>query len=385
MLFREIPIRSALMRPQATVSRIILVLLVTFLVRSAGFSAPSIVTNFPGIGQTAYNPPDPTIAAGASNVIAMVNSTFTIYTKSGGSAYTTTLANWFAPVNPPGTPFQPKIVYDPNGGHWIMLALASGNPKRSSYLVSVSSNSNPVGVWFLWNLDAGLDQSTASGNTADSPGLGYDDDAIYITSNQYDSHSNFQYAKLRIISKSQLYSGSAVTWWDFWNQTDANGVSVFGWKPAQAQSTLKGNYLVDTDASGSNYVTLWKVTNPLNTNPGPTLTRQATLAVQPYSLPSNAAQQGGIATINTGDCRAQELQFQNGKLVAAFTEGYNWGGGPVSALRTLVLNASNNSVDVDNRFGGDQAWYYYPAIVRDPAGNMAMIFSRSAANEYAGA
>src|SRR5437870_4463001 len=198
MLFREIPIRSALMRPQATVSRIILVLLVIFLVRSAGFSAPSIITNFPGIGQTAYNPPDPTIAAGASNVIAMVNSTFTISTKSGSSVYNSSLANWFAPVSPPGTPFQPKIVYDPNGGHWIMLALASGNPRRSSYLVSVSSNSNPVGVWFLWNLDAGLDQSTASGNTADSPGLGYDDDAIYITSNQYDSHSNFQYAKLRI-------------------------------------------------------------------------------------------------------------------------------------------------------------------------------------------
>ena len=27
----------------------------------------------------------------------------------------------------------------------------------------------------------------------------------------------------------------------------------------------------------------------------------------------------------------QEVQYQNGKLVTAFTEGYNWGGGAVSA------------------------------------------------------
>src|SRR5207302_4461606 len=98
------------------------------------------------------------------------------------------------------------------------------------------------------------------------------DEAIYITSNQYDSHSNFQYAKLRIIPKSLLYTGSTnIKWWDIWNQTNANGASVFGWKPAQAQSALQGNYLIDTRPGGSNYITLWKVTNPLNTNPGPTL------------------------------------------------------------------------------------------------------------------
>src|SRR5207253_955082 len=33
----------------------------------------------------------------------------------------------------------------------------------------------------------------------------------------------------------------------------------------------------------------------------------------------------------------------------------------------------------------DNVWYYYPAIIRDPAGNMAMVFNRSGANEYIGA
>jgi hypothetical protein len=383
MPYKGSSLLTSLMRSEGGFAKLIPGLLITFVVHW-GYSALPIGTNFAGIAQTAYTPPDPSIAVGPSHIVAAVNSTFTIYTKTGNSSYSSSLANWFAPANPPGTPFQPKLVYDANGGHWIMLALASGNPRRSSYLISVSSNSNPIGVWWLWNIDAGLDQSTASGNTADSPGLGYDDEAIYITSNQYDSHDDFQYAKVRIIPKSQLYTGSGVTWRDFWNQTNANGLTVFGWKPAQAQSALNGNYLIDTRPNGSNYVTLWKVTNPVSTNPGPTLTRQATLSVQSYSAPNDAAQSGGNAVMNTGDCRAQEVQFQQGKLVTAFTEGYDWGGGAVSAIRTLVLDPANNSVNVDNRFGSNAFWFYYPAIVRDSAGNMAMVCNRSGSNEYAG-
>src|SRR5262249_6946870 len=91
-----------------------------------------------------------------------------------------------------------------------------------------------------------------------------------------------------------------------------------------------------------------------------------------------------IATINTGDCRAQEVQFQNGKLVTAFTEGFNWGNGAVSALRTLVVDASNSIVNVDNRYGADKSWHFYPAIVRDSSGNMAMVFDRSGTNEFTG-
>ena len=361
--------------------------LVGLLISLEAHSAPLLVTNFAGIAQTPYNPADPIIAAGPSNLVVLVNSTIAVYTKSGGNVGSSTLASFFSPVSPPGVPYDPKVVYDAKAGHWVMLALANGNPRTSSYLIAVSTNSSPIN-WWIWNLDAGLDQNTASGLIAYGPGLGYDsDEAVYITSSQFDTHNNFQYSKLRIIPKSLVYSGGAVgsaNWRDFWNQTNANGSIVFGWRPAQAQSTIAGNYLVNTQPGGSNYITLWRVTNPLSTN-GPTLTRQATLTLQPYSTPPDASQQGGTAVLNTGDCSVQEAQYQNGKLVTAFTEGYNWGGGSVSAVRTLVLDAASSTVNVDRRFGVDKLWHYYPAIVRDQAGNMAMVFNRSGTNEYAGA
>src|SRR5204863_8301963 len=139
MQLREFSRCTSLVRAGALLPKVILSLLISLLLHLSGYSAPPMATNFAGIAQTPYTPPDPVIAVGPSNVVAVVNSIFTIYNKSGTNLYSSTLANWFASVNPPGTPFQPKIVYDAGGGHWVMLALASGNPRRSSYMISVSS------------------------------------------------------------------------------------------------------------------------------------------------------------------------------------------------------------------------------------------------------
>ena len=126
-------------------------------------------------------------------------------------------------------------------------------------------------------------------------------------------------------------------------------------------------------------MTLWRLTNPLTT---PSLVRQATLAIGTYPAPSNALQFGGNDLIDVGDCRTQEVIYQNGKLVTAFSVGHNWGGGNVSAIRTLVVDAATNALDFNMIFGADQLWYFYPAIVRDANGNLALVFNRSNASEY---
>ena len=46
-------------------------------------------------------------------------------------------------------------------------------------------------------------------NWGDYPGLGYNDAAIFINANQYSINNNsFQYAKVRVLSKAQLFSGA---------------------------------------------------------------------------------------------------------------------------------------------------------------------------------
>ena len=139
--------------------------------------------------------------------------------------------------------------------------------------------------------------------------------------------------------------------------------------------------LANTRSSGGSAITVWRLTNPLASPP--TLVRQATVSIGSYSLPPNAVQLNGSDLIDVADCRTQELWYQQGILVTAFSEAYNWGSGNVSALRTLVIESVSNNIELNARFGADSFWYFYPAMIRDSAGNLGLAFNRSGGSEYA--
>jgi hypothetical protein len=328
------------------------------------------------------------MAAGPSHLLVAVNSGFEIYNKAGGRQYTVTFGQWFSSLNPPSSIFDPKVVYDAHASRWVIVVLAvDDDTQRSYYLVSVSDDGDPIGHWWNWKLDAGLNGSTGSGLWADFPGLGYDSaQAVYLTSNQYTFPTDdafFQYAKIRVLYKSQLYwngSGQSLSWWDFWDLPDADGTPSFTVKPAQAGSPLAGEYFLNTRPLGGNAVTLWRMTNPLGSPPS--FVRQATVSVGAYSPPPAASQANSFERVDTGDCRTQELWFQRGKLVTAFSEIHNWGSGNVSAIRALEIDSGSSALQVNTTFGANGLSYYYPALTRDRAGNLGLVFNRSGASEY---
>ena len=142
---------------------------------------------------TSAAPPDPVIAAGPNHLVLVVNHTIEIYNKSGTKLQTNTLTNWFSDTQPPppgDDPFDPKVVYDHYSGRWIVLALAKDDEALSSYLISVSQTSDPTGAWYKYNLDATLNGSQSTNYWADFPGLGYDSQAIYLTSDQLTFHTD---------------------------------------------------------------------------------------------------------------------------------------------------------------------------------------------------
>lgn len=341
----------------------------------------NLVQDFEGISSTGWIPPDPVIAVGANDIVLVVNSSWAAYTKTGTLRWSQTLSDWFAPANPPGNIFDPKVIYDHTRDRWVMLALSKNATDSSSYLVSASVTSDPSGSWWLYKLDATKDGGTPTSNWADFPGLGYDDDALYITSNQYTFAGSFQYAKLRILHKDSLFIGAPVPWWDFWDWKNNDGSNVFTWKPAHTFGASL-EYLLNTKSDGWDSVTLWYVTNPLGT---PTLTRDATLPVSTYLVPPNAEQQGDTALIHTGDCRTQDVAVRDGYLYTAFSEGYDWGGGNYRSLvRFLKIDAISDSVMEDISWGSPSFDYYYPNVYPDDQGNATLVFNRSGATEFAG-
>lgn len=355
---------------------------------SPTLEAPSILPIFAGPSCTGWYPPDPIMAVGPSHVLVMVNSSYSIYSKTGGAAlYTTTLTHWFNSVAPSTMKiFNPKCVYDPWGRRYIMLALGMNTKtKESYYLVSVSQTSSAIGTWWVWKLNAGQNGSTTTGNWADYPGLGFDSTgAVFITSNQFSFGSGaFQYSKLRILKKSQLYKGTSLSWHDFWAGKNANNSTVFTWQPAQALSSTSYGWLVNTvSASSGKQLSIWKVTNP--TAATPTLARAGTVAVRSYSAPPDAVQKGGTALIDTGDCRLYGAVYQNGHIYTSTAESFNYGGGATeSAMRLFKLNTASNNATIDETYGGSNYFYYYPAVTVDITGNIYLVFNRSGSTEYA--
>ncbi|HEV8537826.1 MAG TPA: hypothetical protein VGR15_02785, partial [Bacteroidota bacterium] len=343
-----------------------------------GALAPSQGTNFNGMAQNGWIPYDGAMAAGPTHIVDMTNAQWAVYTRAGVNVSTTQFATWWGTSS--GTPFDPKCVYDNASGHFVILATSVGNGLAKMF-VSVSQTSNPTGAWWNYAFDWRLDGTTLTGNWGDYPGLGYDDNAIYINANQYTiSGNSYQYSKVRVLSKAQLYSGAAASYTDFVNLRNADGTSAFTVKPARCLSASASEYLLNTRAGGGSSVTLWRIDNA---PASPTLTRVATVSIGNYTVPPDAKQPGTGQLVATGDCRTQDVVWRNGFVYNGFSEkqGTNRKS-QRSALRYLKIG-STGIVNKDITYTATGIEMYYPAVTSDGSENMYLSFSRSSKTEYA--
>jgi|GEM_PF-6590428 len=347
--------------------------------------APVSSTSFEGISQymddIPYYPPDPVVASSGSEIINAVNDEFNVFDTSGNLLYYDTFQQLYSlPSNTFIT--DPKVLYDPQHGRFIMLTLLiDWYNETSSYLLAVSSDStDPGGSWYCYTINASYDGINPTSNFCDFPGLGYDSLSIFITSNQYDfNYETFQYAKLRVLNKNAIYNSAPSTYYDFWNMKNADNSQVFTLKPAKTIGSSNNEFLLNTDAGGNNYISTWKISYAAGV---PSLNLGATLNIGSYQVPPDAQQLGSIALISTGDCRTQDVVWKNNEMYTAFTEGYNWGGGDVSAIRVLKINTNTWTVDRNIDYGSDNVYYYYPAVTPDNNDNMYLAFNTSSTEQY---
>ncbi|HSD64763.1 MAG TPA: FlgD immunoglobulin-like domain containing protein [Ignavibacteriaceae bacterium] len=348
--------------------------------RSTAF--PFLLKNFEGIPMGNSIPPDPYIAVGPDNVIAIVNTSFRIFDKEGNILKTISADSWFQSVFPASGAFDPKILYDVIDQRWIMVWLQQNdNAHTSSLLLSVSDDSDPLGTWYNWALPANLNGTSNSNTWTDYEGVGYDQNAIYIAGNQWSfpvgGQYIFQYTKIRIIPKAQLYANTAgnVSWNDIWNI----GGSPFTIRPSIMYTTASKYYLVFTPYQG-NYFVLYNITNSLT---NPTLS-SVNVPVTNYFAAPNASQLGGGLQIEVGSRLQNEPKFRDGYLYVAHAVR-NPTNAQYSAIHYVKINVGTNTTAQDYVFGADGYWHFYPSVDVDIDGNIAMAYSRSSLNEYPGA
>jgi len=354
-------------------------------------AAPNLLTNFAGIEDIGTSiPPDPHMAAGPNHVMATVNRQFAIYNKTGTRLKLINAVNWFANVNPDGGPFDPQIVYDHHAARWIMVWISfTANPPRSSLLLSVSDDSDPIGGWCIWRLPGNQNGSTPNTFLNDYEKIGLDANAIYVTANMFDilPPGAFQYVQLRIIPKAQLLGASCgpVTWKDFWDLRNPGDLTepVFTTVPAVTFGTPGTEYFVDVDFINNTgtFMNLWSLTNPLSATPGLTA---ATVPVAAFTEPPNANQLGGgTPLIDVGGRRNRNVVYQNGSVWTAHSVGNATG--QFANARYVKINVNTRTATEDVAFGAANFWHYYPAVQPDGSGNLVMAFTRSGTNEFASA
>jgi hypothetical protein len=363
-------------------------------------AAPGFTASFQSLVQTPWRPPDNTMAVGPNHVMVAVNTDLAVYSKAGALQFKWPNMNaLFGPVLPAGASlFDPRVAYDHYVGRWIVVAAARRNSPAGSWLmIGVSQGTNPAGPYWIWALNATLNGNTATNNWADYPMLGFDTQGIYIVSNMFQFGGGFQYCKLRILSKAELYAGGVgpghvIKWYDFWNLKNPDGSVAFTIQPAVHFRGIGGNppaYMVNAIWPSASKLTLWTLNNPIGHWIGGAASLSASsVACASYDLPPDAQQLGTGVRIETNDSRLLNAVFQYvdnvQRLWTCQTSKYTWGGD--SEARSVVqwyeIDVLAKTVKQQNRYGASGKYYFYPAIQTDISRNAFVVFSRSSSSEY---
>lgn len=347
-----------------------------------------LLNSFLGFNATNAVPPDPTMAAGPDNLIAMVNgfpSWFRIFNKQGNVLKTISAAAWWAPVSPDEYG-DPQILYDHFEGRWVMLVMQvnEGNLTAGN-LIAYSDDSDPLGVWYVYRLDTKLHGTVSSNTWGDYPQMGFDDEAIYIMTRCFTfGGNNLLYNKIRVIKKSELYSsnGGPLTWRDFWNIGAPNNPSSKpdGIHPTFCYTAGQGGYFFWAGYGGWNSYYLYRVINPLSSSPN----LKGKIIPASYGGAPNANQLGGGQIMSNGSaCRVSPI-VKDGKLY--MTHSVQNPVYPVNiSLRYNIVDLSTYNIVEQADLGAQNYYYIFPTVAVDQDGNLAFTFSRSADTEYVGA
>ncbi len=358
-------------------------------------NAPSVSSTFEAIPSTGWIPPDCVVATNGQEVVACVNSEFRVYSSTGTLLRRNVYGSFFTPVLPNSAAikiFDPRIIYDHYNNRFVMIVAATQSaPAKSWCGIAVSKTNDPNGAWWLWALDAAVDGSSPTQNWMDYPMLGFDAKAIYIGMNMFKGNA-FQYCKVRILNKTELYSGSAVRWFDFWNLKNPDGSLAFTVQPCChfRGNTAGPGYMISNHFGANNKLTMWTINNPLALWSGgaPTMSK-VSIACRNYDIPPQAKQKGSATTINTNDNRLLNAVYQHTgnikRIWAAHNSKASWAGDTEarSVCQWYEVDVVTNAVSQSNFFGLKGYYYMFPVIQTDLARNAYMVFSRCGETEFA--
>jgi hypothetical protein len=239
-------------------------------------------------------------------------------------------------------------------------------------LVAVSDDSDPNGTWYKYRFNT----TGLAGNLFDSPNIGVDQDAVYITGDGFGISANYP---IYVFDKASLLVGNPPVVSN--SLTLAPSTQSAGIPPVTNDSGLL--YMIEHGEGwfGDTSVRLIALRDGLTV---PTIVTTS-LVVPLYQAPEDPPQAGTSTRPVTFDARFWSVSYRNGSLWATHHVNSSrvrarWyeiamNGWPLSGQQPQLVQSG----EIDP--GGDVRTFF-SSISVDDLGNAAMTFSRSSPSEY---
>ena len=344
--------------------------------------AISVTASFNGIGNTGATPPDPSMAAGPNYAVETVNESLAIFSKATGAMVSQetlqTLFSGFAygGVTDPGM-FDPSVLYDDQAGRFVVEAQVRDSTNHKAYVdIAVSNSFDPTqGFTEIHQIEV----DEGGQYWSDNGKLGFNADAYVFTGNLYSfAFGNCNTGLVLTVNKSALLNNNTLT--DYLVNFSNNGAFPYGFSmiPARMHGSTAGApmWLVQTDFPGANYVLVTRMDNVLSH--APTFTTFS-VTVNSYGETTSGVQPAG--TVDPGDCRTLNVEWDNNYLAAAFTSAV----GTDPAAAWLEFNTSGASPTVAQQgviHPGTGISTYMPAVAVNANGDLGLTYMESSVTEY---
>jgi len=342
------------------------------------------------------SPADPTGALGVTYHLAAVNAHMGFFDRTGAALDPPRRLRELDTVLPPGVrDFDPRAFYDPYRQRFV-LAFASTSSTQGflSLVVIPEGHEDTTNDWCTLHMSG--DQVAGNGKqVADYPMIGFTEDRVTLTSNQFD-YSNaptvgaFRYVQVISIRKLHLYDCSVQTVpikvFSRTQTRDPDGSAAFTIAPATSIGGAPGTqFMTSLDVDGSvGKLILWQ----LRLVNGRLQLSRAQVTKGAIGFPPWGRQCGNAAGLDskwdTGDLRVTSTFWDpaRGRLYAATAIRGNVGGGAVeSVIRWWEIDPAsplaNSTVTRKANIGAagrDAAW---PSIATDGDGNLWVTYARA--------
>ena len=355
-------------------------------------ATPPIRSSFEGINQdvaAGFFPPDTQLAVGPGHILQATNGAIRLASKTNVEVQT---ANWNTFFAKPGAfLYDPKLFFDPTSRRFIVAILEfKSRPQTSFVRFAVSRSDSPSSLtqgWCRYSYNG-----KSQGTWSDFPSLGINEKWLAISTNQFRFSDN-QYVKAMVKTVDSRFLGdnsaacpklTAATF-NFPISADTSGTIQFA--PSYTPTSLSGTplFAVSTNIGNSNFYDLWRVTGSGAT---PSMSRTRIFG-RSHSLPPEATHKSAGPPYDTDFNRVLSASHRNGIVSFAFGTGCNFGSLPNEScvrLAQILPNDTGGTVSFEADYGGGQnKFFWMPAIAAGAANDIAVIFQQSGTNTFLGA